>query len=446
MNNTHQLALALFEDMAPIGEPINRAPSDIGFHRNNIFFDIAHLSLSGRRAIDVAYFIVAQDPVIQRTYEVDMNFFKWLMAYSSNNRKHLRTVLREGQKAAVQVHELDQSDPDNDRWVSVPLLGSVGLSNGKLYFEVPDKLQAQIKSPASSHFLSLRFVFKSVHAKIIYDRLQPYLDENITPWYTLDEIRGWINCNARTYDEYKYLKRNVLEIAVKHINEVSNLDVSYNESNLPGTKKVGKIRFKMKVRDAIDTPNTTMRILTELYDTLQNEFGLSKGQFNEIIINRDEWTDVRINQAIEYTRFNIGRGKVKSSAAGYLMKALSEHYVVGSADRLIADQSPGSGSVSEASKSPVEAQHKARLASKEKTAKTQEAETANRGMLIYKKLSPEEKQERLNDFCHSDVARVISSRTKYPQDSLGEHIETDEWIKSAFGAYMATKDSNAPVV
>jgi len=52
--------------------------------------------------------------------------------------------------------------------------------------------------------------------------------------------------------------------------------------------------------------------------------------------NRAEWTDERLEQALEYTRFKLDHGKITVSPKGYLFKALEGNYRLGEADRKMA--------------------------------------------------------------------------------------------------------------
>ncbi len=128
---SQQLALALFEDFAPRGQSVMEAPKDLGFRRSNAFVKIIDLSLAGRRLIDVAYFLVAEDQEVHREYRVDVGLFKWLLATTSNNRRHLSKLVREAQKAAIELNEIDVEDPSKDRWGAVPLMGSAFIEKGE---------------------------------------------------------------------------------------------------------------------------------------------------------------------------------------------------------------------------------------------------------------------------------------------------------------------------
>jgi hypothetical protein len=52
-------------------------------------------------------------------------------------------------------------------------------------------------------------------------------------------------------------------------------------------------------------------VLKNTYETLRTEFGLSKSDFDQIIKNREIYTDERIQQAMDYTYHNAA-GAIKN--------------------------------------------------------------------------------------------------------------------------------------
>lgn len=48
---------------------------------------------------------------------------------------------------------------------------------------------------------------------------------------------------------FKYFKRDWLEPAVKQINEVSDLSLSYETRNEQGSRKIGRLRFRIQRKD-----------------------------------------------------------------------------------------------------------------------------------------------------------------------------------------------------
>lgn len=432
VESSQQLALSLFAELAPADLNIDQAPDSIGFQRNNIFVDIADLSLSARRAIDVAYFIAAESPEIQVTYTADLNYFKWLMAYGSNNRKHLRQVLREGQKAAIEVEDMDSEKGENDQWVSVPLLGPVGLARGKIVYEIPRQLQPHIKNPESSHFLSLRYVFKNLYAKILYDKLLPHLEVGVTPWVSIEELRQWFCLDAGSYTEFKRLSERTLKPSVVQIEKVTGLAVSFTTRNIPGSKKVADVSFRIQAPRTIDAVKSPMVVQKEIYNLLRDEFGLNGTQIMEIINNREEWTDERIQRAIEYTRFHIGQGKVKLPA-GYLMKAIRGDYTLGEAMKTIANQQAAAAQGRQLAAAKAQASiDETRATEEEKRRKTAEA-----GYKTFEQMTPESQESLLNNFVDSSSSKVLARRMKIDPVELKDVYQSNPEVRELLGTFVS---------
>jgi hypothetical protein len=339
---SRQMALALFEDMFDLGVPISEASREIGYQRNNFFTQIVNMGLPARRFLDAAYFIVAQEQQARDQYDVELNYFKWLMRYDSRNLKHLRTIAEEAQDAKIQVTDtpLERDPTENDLWVSVQLMGMVGFHRGRIRFDVHPRLVPHIRDPKKSHWLSLRIstAFTRSLARAIYDQVLPNVPEGRTDWIRLEDMRNWPGKMGANAAIFKYFKRDWLEPAVREINEVSDIELSYETRTESTTsKKIDRIRFLLKRKDTADAALASLADASHLYKILKEEFNLSTKQFSEISENRDVWTDTHIQQAVEYTRFKLNRGLVKKSPAGYLMRALRDNWRMSEAERKMVE-------------------------------------------------------------------------------------------------------------
>jgi hypothetical protein len=338
MATPRQMALELFEDMFAEGQAIHEAGREVGFQRNNVFAQIVDMGLTARRFIDAAYFIVSSETEPLEQYEVDLSYFKWLMRYDSRNIKHLRSVVNEAQNAKLQVTETpdDREPHEDDFWGQVQLIGMVTFPKGRIKFDVHKKLVPHIRDPRTSHWLSLRIstAFTRSLGRAIYDRVLPWVPAGRTEWIPLETMRAWPGKMGANAAIFKYFKRDWLEPAVKEINEVSDIELSYEtRTESTSSKKIDRIRFVLKRKDTADAVLASLAEASELYLTLKNEFELSTRQFSTIAENRETWTDSRIQQAVEYTRFKIEQGLVKRSPAGYLMGALRDNWRVSGAER-----------------------------------------------------------------------------------------------------------------
>jgi hypothetical protein len=119
-----------------------------------------------------------------------------LLGTTSDNRAHIKRLIREAQMAAIELNGTEIQSDNTYPWGSIPLMGTARISNGRFIFDLAEELQLVIRDPAT-HFLALRYVFKSVYTKILYDRLQPYMQEGATPWFGLETLRIWLECNKK---------------------------------------------------------------------------------------------------------------------------------------------------------------------------------------------------------------------------------------------------------
>ncbi|CAB3740513.1 replication initiation protein [Paraburkholderia rhynchosiae] len=331
---SRQLALALFDDAHAQDLPLDAARSDIGFARKNVLIRIIDLGVAARRLIDAAYFIVAQEELPRDLYDVELDYFKWLMRYSSRNNAHLEQVITEAQRALIQATTAPDADGTKP-FGSVQLIGRISYQGGRFQFRVPPDLIGIIRGPGKSHWLSLRItsLFTLSYARVMYDHLLPYADGGITDWFALDELRSWQGTMGAKAHEFKYFKRDWLAPAVDQINEVSDLNVSYETRNEPGSRKIGRLRFRIERKELAERVLHTHEQAQALYRTLKQELGLSSAQLNQIAADRDKYTDERLEQAIERTRFSLKLGNISKSPAGFFMKALKEQWIVSDAER-----------------------------------------------------------------------------------------------------------------
>lgn len=334
LSTSRQLALTLFDDANAEGLPVDSARADIGFARKNILIRIVDLGIAARRLIDAAYFIVAQEDQKHDLYDVELDYFKWLMRYSSRNNAHLEQVITEAQKALIQATASPDENGDKP-FGSVQLIGRMSYQSGRFQFRVPPDLIGIIRGPGKSHWLSLRItsLFTLSYARVMYDHLLPYADDSGTDWFSLDELRGWQGEMGANAQVFKYFKRDWLEPAVQQINDISDLTLSYETRTEPGSRKIGRVRFRISRKDMAERVLHTHEEAQALYQTLKKEIGLSTANLNHIAADRDIYTDERLHQAIERTRLSIKLGKVSKSPRGFFMKALKEGWSVSDSER-----------------------------------------------------------------------------------------------------------------
>ncbi|CAB3972645.1 MULTISPECIES: replication initiation protein [Burkholderia] len=450
---SQQLALALFDDASSEGLPVDSARSDIGFSRNNVLIRIVDLGVAARRLIDAAYFIVAYDERPRDLYDVELDYFKWLMRYSSRNNTHLEQVITEAQKALIQATAPAEADGERP-FGSTQLIGRISYQGGRFQFRVPPDLVGIIRGKGKSHWLSLRItsMFTLSYARVMYDHLLPHADEGVTDWITLDELRGWQGEMGANAQAFKYFKRDWLEPAVQQINEVADISLAYETRNLPGSRKIGSLRFRIARKDLAERVLHTHEHAKVIYQTLKQEFGLSAAQFNQIVGDRDSYTDERLEQAIDRTRFSLKLGKVTKSPAGFFMKALKEGWTVSEAEReMVQVQQSLIEREQQETEAKVQAQTRMALqaAAQEVSAQERMGDEVRQGWAAYEGAALAQRDEWRRNYKRSQAARLTMRRLSIDpmadlnDDSLSHH----EALRTAFSlfVFMQTKNARAKV-
>jgi len=437
---SRQLALALFQDYSLVDKGVEDAPSDLGFRRNNALVKIVDLSLAGRRLADVAHFFAAEDTEIHSEYRVDLGLFRWLLGTTSRNARHFSKIIRDAQQAAVTLNEIDVNDESNDFYGSVPLLGSAIVRRGEFIFDLSERLQRAIKNPTTYHFLSLRYVFKSIHSKLLYDRLQEYAEQGGTPWLDIPTLREWLECMNKTYDLFKHFRNKVLDVAIDEIRQVARIEIEMQTLNVPGSKRIGQVRFRITQVHAGSKKEQKLEfiVLRALYETLKTEFALNQDEFNEILTERELYPDEVIQQAIEYTRHAVSLGKVKIRAGGYFMKALREGYVLGTLDKEIHARVANTNAARDQGvKNAAALQLQAQTAASER-----DQQMAALGWEAFTQLESADQAAAITEFCQLPTAKPLARAVGAEVKELREHL-TNPKVHSSFGIFVASRVQQA---
>jgi hypothetical protein len=442
---SRQLALALFDDANAEALPVDTARTDIGFARKNILIRIVDLGVAARRLIDAAYFIVAQEEQVRSLYDVELDYFKWLMRYSSRNNAHLEQVITEAQRALIQATAAPDADGEKP-FGSVQLIGRISYAGGRFQFRVPPDLVDIIRGPGKSHWLSLRItsLFSLSYARVMYDHLVPYADEGLTDWLALDELRSWQGAMGAKAHEFKYFKRDWLAPAVEQINEVSDLKLSYETRNEPGSRKIGRLRFRIERKEMAERILQTHEQAQAIYQTLKQEFGLSSAQLNQIAAERDTYTDQRLEQAIERTHLSLKLGNVSKSPAGFFMRALKEGWIVSDAERQMMELQQSRALIAQKesdAKEQVSTRIALRIAAQDVHAQDRRSDEVRRGWEIYAGAESRQRDDWRRTYKASPAGRLTLRRLGIDPtvDLVEATVEKYPDLKDGLSGYVFNK-------
>jgi hypothetical protein len=447
-----QLALDIYEDMSGRDAPIHKADQDIGYLRNNIFTRVAGLGIAARRVLDAAYYLVAtaapeeleSDHVY--TFTADINYFKWLMKYDSRNHTHLIAQMRAAAAARVEVTTAPSLEEltEQDSWGSIGLLGDCYIDRNVVYILLSGHVIRYLISPYKAHWLSLRSsaVFTLSLARAIYDRLIPCEGHGVTEWFAYSEVLEWPGKVGESRREVKEFKKRFIEPAIKQLNEVSDFDVSWEANAERVAPEKLKIRFRFRKKQGADAARAG--ISDELYVILHNEFAFDAPDFERLANNRHEWSNDRIEQAIEYTRHRINQGKVTINPKGYLFKSLANAYRLGDADRKMAQlQSSRKNHEQKAAEAreAANAEAQARTRAQQDDANAKQAREMGAGRAFFESADEHTQKELVHSFVSQLLPQRLMARQGIAREAVtaGNVYSLNRAVSDAFSSHVFAK-------
>lgn len=319
---TQELPTQIVIDFFSQGIPITQAPKDIVLKKSNAAIQVnSTLGLLERKIIDACFFIARPKMCENTLHSADIEYFKWLLSFNSQNREYLKKSITKIQQTLIQINIIDETNPNKDFWHSTNFLYDVSITNGKIYFRIPESIRQPMMDPKSWTYLSFRIKnrFTSEYAYILYERCREAKFKGATAWWSIPEFRAIMNA-ADIYQQFQDLQKRVIKPAIEQINELSDILIT------PDYQTKG--RTKTHIRFIIDeNPNVTKfeqeieKLPMELFEALKGDFGFSNSQIDEVA----EYPIEYLAEKIEFTRHRIKTSKTKINRPDlYLLKALKE--------------------------------------------------------------------------------------------------------------------------
>lgn len=194
---------------------------------------------------------------------------------------------------------------------------------------------------------------KSQYSILLYSILRDMIGRGIkTPEITVEKLREQLGANEPSYNEYRYLRKRVLDVAVKEINELSDLQVDY-ERVIIGHKVVSvKFNVHQHTEPVIDAESSEV-IGSSLKDVPEDQRPVKKarrGAYEDV-----DWAPIAPTltekQCIEIAKSvakrikekypNIKQNKKKEAVVNIVENAYRIIIVDGEAERKEPLKNPG---------------------------------------------------------------------------------------------------------
>lgn len=235
------------------------------------------------------------------------------------------------------------ADAITNQYGTTSLLHTVEVKNGFVYYEMSRKMRNLLAS--NPQYIKIRLdiqnLFTSKYSMALYELSKAFYREKHldgeTSWFTISKLKEHLGLNSYDYDVFNDFRRYVLSTAVNEINAITDLKISLDFRK--DGRKINEIKIRIK-------PNTENKHFSKnLEVTLDQEIlssdfpilsepnqeiisdlanlGISQNKALELL---KEYSLDLIKDKILLTKDNVKGKKIKSSASGFLLKALENNY------------------------------------------------------------------------------------------------------------------------
>ena len=209
--------------------------------------------------------------------------------YETRNTEVIKEALKVLNTTQIEYNLF--SKDKKKQWGIFTLLAGAKLENGELRYGYFEDLRHLLNTPEmySKINLLIQNKFSSKYALFLYELCVDYLGVEQTPVIALDDFKKYMGIEPYEYPEFKNLNRRVISVALREINERSDLSVSvtYKREHLPITGLKFKIikkstsqtpKFPMQEGEFLESKSTIMALKDALVSC-----GVSSGQATQII-------------------------------------------------------------------------------------------------------------------------------------------------------------------
>ncbi|MDP3562436.1 MAG: replication initiation protein [Legionellaceae bacterium] len=297
-------------------------------------------SLLQRKMYNVLLANAAGNLFPEVTHRINMRTLCNLMGYRSNDYKTIKQKFRELRRMDIEWDVINEKG--NNVWTNTsPLsLARVIEGEGICEYEFTPSLLPFLDRPAqyAKFSLAIQAKFKSGYGLALYENCERYRNIGYSRSFDIPTFRKLMGVGESEYLEFFALKRRVITIAMKEVNQYADFDVEGEYEKKGRTITAVKFLIKNKQGDIeISLPQVEVADdADKLAGKLKSYFGLKQLDIDKYIKKYGrEYIDEKINTILDSDSFK--KGLIKSMA-GYLKTALSEDFQVGVSSKAIVEK------------------------------------------------------------------------------------------------------------
>lgn len=294
------------------------------------------LTLIQRKICNILLFNAIDRINEQEIHEISQKQLCSLVGYNSNDISLIKDAIRSLISVVMEWNLLDDSLFVNENalpeevisWNASSLLAGASIKRGIIHYSYSPQIKTVLTSLEIYGRINLfiQSKFNSSYSLVLYENCVRFKNIKQTSWFSLQLFRSLMGVSQGKYASFKEFKRNVITVAVKEINQKSDILIE------PQYKKIGRqivaVQFLIsdnenyhpifKRINATTKPHEHLH-QTKIVDILTSQFNLSLKQVKKLLAEYDS------QYLLE--KINLIRKKENiDNQAAYLIAALKHDY------------------------------------------------------------------------------------------------------------------------
>ncbi|SFU83011.1 Initiator Replication protein [Nitrosomonas eutropha] len=286
------------------------------------------LSLLERKMVNVLLLNAYDDLLSRRTHTLPVDHLRAMLGWEeSNNVTLLKKILRTLTSTPIEFNIMEDG---KETWRVMTMISFGEIKGSICTYRYDEYLAERFYDPQIYAMINLGVQrrFEGGYALTLYENCLRYKSVGSTGWWELERFKKLIGASASIYDEFKYLKREVITKSIKEINRISDILIEAEYRKIG--RKVSFIRFnltenpqKSLLEPELLDDHASIRE-SETFKRLR-EHGIGERLAIAWILQDKE----QAQAVVDYVEERDKKKLIKGTTAGYIRKLIEDGADVG---------------------------------------------------------------------------------------------------------------------
>jgi len=221
------------------------------------------LTLLAKKLFNALLYNAHRGLLEQERHEISIHDLSTLVGFNSKNTDVLKAALRQLVETRMEWNVL--GDAGESEWGVTAALAEAKLWRGVCSYAYAPTMREKLANPEVYALIDLQLQrqFKSTYTASLFENVVRYRRVGKTPVIAIETLLGLLGLSdSKTYQQFKYLKRDVLTPAIDEINGKSDIRVSMLPARRLG-RRVTAVQFEVREAETLAARQPTLERLSD---------------------------------------------------------------------------------------------------------------------------------------------------------------------------------------